>query len=1193
MTINTSHAIRRAAAAALALSAALAAPSGYAATTINVANGDDLAGILALAEAGDTVVVGPGTYECESQFTVDKAITLKSSDGPEATILRATTAAANADTRRALYISAAATVSGFTIEQNATSINSTRLGLTVYIHAAGAMLTNCVVRGNGRYYSNRVKGAGIAMDAAGDIVDCVVSNYFVRGARGGGVYMTAGTIRDSTITGCRAGNGNGEWNYGAYGAGLILYGAATASGCTISNNISPYYMGAGVCLYNNNAVLTNCVVTGNSTRFTSGAGVFNCRGKVVDCTIADNYMFDTGLRSDYQWLDGTITHSTSTSLLPHGEGNTWTQALPATIPSRVYCSPDGAEIFPYDTPENAATNLSIAVEAASAFARATATTVTVEVAAGTYGTYSCANVTDPLEIVGEGPDVTSVIARSNICRAMRIASTAAGSTVAGLSLRGRQALCSSDGDLTLTGGGYRGNGLLVEADTLVTNCLFSGHNNDNKAQMDGGALYANAGHIIDCEFSGNSSITKGLVYLLGTAEMDACHVVSNRCTYGYSAQDSFSPGVNLSGSAIMRNCLVANNTGIYGVAGVQLAGSAKMYHCTVVSNISSQLSSGAGLTIGNGQARSSIFAHNYSNGNASSVKKNGGSVAYCLTDTEISGTGNINATPSFVDLDAGNYRLALGSAGIDACASDYGIFTDLDGVVRPQDGDGDTVALNDMGCYEFVMSAEGVTALFAVTNGAAGIGSTTATFKATVVSGGETLEDHTGVAFLWTFYSPATGSNTVEGAGNAYALIERTFDVGGIYDVSLRVTTQDGEDEYFAPAAITVYADEMYVACDGSSTPSFPYSTPATAASLLNDASDAAYQAHLDAGLTNATIHLLGSGVFPISKTISAPFALSLLGQGPDATSITPASGFGSRALSSAGDLLVSGIKFRGFLPISAQEGSAIRVASSSATSVLITNCVFDACRNIGNPDGGALYVNASAGTDVDIVDCIIRNTITGNPAWRSTVYLAGSNVLMDRCVVTNNCSGDAGWKGQCISGVKLGGGAILRNCLVADNYTLQVDSSGGGRGAAVQASGVSQVENCTIVSNRTMYARLTSAVGLYMDGGSAVNCVVADNYDFGNSVMRDTTDANRRISYSAVEGIDYGEGNVASHVVFKDAVSRDWRLASGSPGVGEGANLGWVDFETDLLGSPRRLGARVDMGCYEAPAPGTFLLFK
>jgi len=68
--------------------------------------------------------------------------------------------------------------------------------------------------------------------------------------------------------------------------------------------------------------------------------------------------------------------------------------------------------------------------------------------------------------------------------------------------------------------------------------------------------------------------------------------------------------------------------------------------------------------------------------------------------TPVPGTGEISVDPMFRDPANGDYRLAPGSPSIDAGTNDDAPATDLEGHLRPIDGDGDGTAVVDMGAFE-------------------------------------------------------------------------------------------------------------------------------------------------------------------------------------------------------------------------------------------------------------------------------------------------------------------------------------------------------------------------------------------------------------------------------------------------------------------------------------------------------------
>jgi len=135
-----------------------------------------------------------------------------------------------------------------------------------------------------------------------------------------------------------------------------------------------------------------------------------------------------------------------------------------------------------------------------------------------------------------------------------------------------------------------------------------------------------------------------------------------------------------------------------------------------------------------------------------------------------------------------------------------------------------------------------------------------------------------------------------------------------------------------------------------------------------------------------------------------------------------------------------------------------------------------------------------------------------------------------------------------------------LQNCLVVGN-----DASCFGGGAYECG-----LVNCTVVSNRAV--RYGGGAYLHQTG-YAVNTIIATNVcDWGSANGHDVYGNAYWTMVCCLSDQD---------AKFVDAAQGDWRLSARSPCIDAGTN-DYVFAASDLVGTNRIVGARVDMGCYE-----------
>ena len=1082
------------------------------------------------------------------------------------------------------------------------------------IYMSAGTVENCLVTGNSTL---NYHGGGILMDG-GELVNCTISANRIReggSANGGGINRRyGGSIRNCIVYGNMNSSGMpnniiGGAAYATYtcspdlsasngnmaSAPLFLdtangdYRLAANSPCidagsTVEDADFDLAMNARVFDGNNDG---NPVIDLGCYEFFRSADAFDCifetRGSAsgfaplevfFDATsfgsqaaTADVFLswdfgdgsdpLDTGSTTSASYTFNDVGSYTVSLTVTNLFGDSATFSRPACVSvfgSTVYVATNGAAVYPYATPANAATDIAVAMSAANAIIAAGAPSATVEVGPGDYTISAEVQLSSAIRFVGtEGPAVTRVTQASNDTRAMSV--THADAVISGITIDG--SFVSTD---------RQGGGVKMTAGT-VTNCVVTGCTGGGHGigPMYGAVYLGGPALLVDSVVTSNRYDYNGAPVWIenSAAVVDRCEISYNRGSMQNHSGDG-GGGVRLNGGTV-RNCLIHHNETIYHPGGGVRVYSGTLENCTIVDNIAGPAGAG-GVHHSGGTVLNCIVSRNLDSQSAPSDYV-GSTATYTCAPELVTGTGNTTSEPLFVDAENGDYRLKASSPCVDAGApdTDAGDF-DFSLARRVQDGDGDGTPVIDMGCFEYFRDLSVFDVAFAATTPVAAIDSLEAEFSTTVYGG----TDSTARVYCeWDF---GDGSDHV--AEWDLFEISHEYTAPGSYDVTLYARSAIGETvEFSRPAYIRVLSDHAYVATNG--VPAYPYATPDTAASDIVAARNAIVEA-LGLGAESGTISI-GPGEYSISSEIALDNAIAVSGAGRDLTVVRQITdnqrGF---VLTHADATLTSLSVIGGYTPNN-RRGGGVYLSAGMATNIVVTGC-----RGGGHGIGGlqgSVYVGGT-GTLVDSLVVSNRYSYNGAAVWLESTY-----ALVDRCEIAWNQGSMQYHSGDGGGGLRVNGG-IARNCLIHHNESLFHN----GGGVRIYNG---TLENCTIVDNFVDQDDVGYGGGVFHQGGTVRNCIVARNACNGTpgDYIRNGTPP--CLNNCAPELAEAGDGNIADEPLFKDADNGDYRVFPNSPTVGAGLDQDWMANALDLAHELRHLGAHVDIGCYETRLQGTVIFVK
>ncbi|MGD8451883.1 MAG: right-handed parallel beta-helix repeat-containing protein [Phycisphaerae bacterium] len=593
------------------------------------------------AQPGDEVVIAPGTYMGFDNKNLDfagKAITVRSTDPNDPAVVAATIIDCEYLGRGFHFHSGEGPDS---VLAGLTIVNGhgVRDGAGVYCdESSSPTLTRCVFTQNWASY-----GGGISCSSCSAplITNCLIMEN-VGSWNGGGISCSSDSA--PAIANCLITENTGIFE----GGGIWCTDSSpTLTECTITNNRADLGGGLG-CTEQGCPTVNNCTITNNDAGFGGGIGCTNQSCPTVNnCTIAAN----TGGGGVYGEARSELTLS-HTSIT----GNT--SADGGGVCSAGFCT---FVLDHCDITHNTALGEGGGIGYVDGWLECTDCVITDNTTGGRGGA------------IFYGFTDTVILNRCTIAR-----NTASeGGGVYGFEGNLTLNQCAIT-DNTALDGPCGGIGTDSGSTGVLTDCTIS----QNTAAGDGGGVYWSAGGsatLLRCTINGNTAYRGAGAYGRGSAATLAdCTVTSNTAEAEGGALECNASPFWPAHFALMR--------------------------CTLFGNSAAQ---GAVLAC-DGQHPSDVsFSNSILRSEGTAIWNNDGStinITYSDINGGWPGDGNIDEDPLFVDPASGDFHLSPDSPCIDAGDPAFVPApgeSDLDGQYRLWDGDGNGVAIVDMGADEF------------------------------------------------------------------------------------------------------------------------------------------------------------------------------------------------------------------------------------------------------------------------------------------------------------------------------------------------------------------------------------------------------------------------------------------------------------------------------------------------------------